>query len=231
MNTYWTNKKQEIVDLTERGWNVQVYAPMPNGSKGWLLTGEGTSAEQLLEERVNQRFHALCNARSALRSAKTNVCRMEAHSTSMAQDQKKWNVYNKKHDDDGWGFVLGILLIILLLAFLLSSPWAHRVAERLSEATPAKVIGPQTTQESYTERAQSEAQYQAFLSDVRSQISAGLKKHELPDKDEIWLRAGQLVDIALKAGTKREHIIEFMPVFMTQVAEEYRQRPEILERS
>ena len=64
------------------------------------------------------------------------------------------------------------------------------------------------------------AEEAAFVENLKTSISAGLKKHELPDKDEIWIRAGQLVDSALKTGTKRENISELMPGIMQQVAEE-----------
>ncbi len=65
-----------------------------------------------------------------------------------------------------------------------------------------------------------QAQEEAFVKSLRDGINVGLKRHGLPDKDEIWVRAGQLIDMALNAGTKREHALELVPAIMKQISGE-----------
>lgn len=78
--------------------------------------------------------------------------------------------------------------------------------------------------EKQAREARQEAEsYQTFVNGCRDAIRAGLAANGLPDKDEVWLRAGQLVDSAIKAGTKREHALELIPAMMKQVADEREQ--------
>lgn len=69
-------------------------------------------------------------------------------------------------------------------------------------------------------RRMSEAEMTDFVGGVKTRIEAGLKKHGLPSRDPIWMQAGQILDVALKAGQSREAVLEMVPQVMAEIARE-----------
>ena len=64
------------------------------------------------------------------------------------------------------------------------------------------------------------AENDTLVRKLKTGIADGLKKHNLPDHNEIWVRVGGLLDAAQRAGTRREHLPELVPALVAQVATE-----------
>jgi len=69
-------------------------------------------------------------------------------------------------------------------------------------------------------RRDDEAANETLVKTLRTAIGEGIKKHALPNANEIWSRVGGLLDAAQRAGTRRENLPELVPALVAQVAQE-----------